>query len=135
LTEFPRNGATDGNTGRTGDTAPDLRTGAASCTSLSVAKDNGVTSLVAGGTTTYTLTVVNSGPSLAGGTTVRDPAVTGLSCTSVTCSSVAGGAVCPAAGSTTIALLQGATGITVPTLPANSTATFTLNCSVTATGQ
>ena len=135
LTEFPRNGATDGNTGRTGDTAPDLRTGAASCTSLSVAKGNGVNSLVAGGTTTYTLTVVNSGPSLAGGTTVRDPAVTGLSCTSVTCSSVAGGAVCPAAGSTTIALLQGATGITVPTLPANSTATFTLNCSVTATGQ
>lgn len=135
LTEFPRNGATDGSAGLTGQTAPSIRSTAASCTSLSVAKDNGVTSLVAGSTTTYTLTVVNSGPSLAGGTTVRDPAVTGLNCTSVTCSSVAGGAVCPAAGSTTIALLQGASGITVPTLPANSTATFTLNCSVTATGQ
>ncbi len=135
LTEFPRNGATDGGPGRTGDTAPELRTGAASCTLLAVSKNNGVNSLVAGGTTSYTLTVVNSGPSSADGTVLRDPAVTGLNCTSITCSSVAGGAACPAGGSTTIAFLQGATGIAVPTLPANSTATFTLNCNVTATGQ
>ena len=35
----------------------------------------------------------------------------------------------------TFVLVLGATGIAVPTLPANSTATFTLNCNVTATGQ
>ncbi len=134
LTEFPRNGATDGSSGLTGQPPPPIRSAAASCTNLSVSKDNGVTSLVAGGTTTYALTVVNSGPSLADGTVVRDPAVTGLNCTSVTCSAV-GGAVCPTAGSTTIAYLQSAGGITLPTLPANSTATFALNCTVTATGQ
>lgn len=133
LSEFPRNGATDGSAGRTADTAPDLRTPAASCSVLSVAKDNGVTSLTSGGTTSYTLTVVNSGPSAADGLVITDPTVTGLSCTSVSCTAVIGGAVCPTSGSTTIAYLQGA-GITVPTLPGNSTATFTLNCNVTASG-
>jgi hypothetical protein len=33
-----------------------------------------------------------------------------------------------------MAYLQG-TGITLPTLPANSSLTFSVNCSVTATGQ
>ncbi len=135
LTEFPRNGSTDGSAGLTGQTAPSIRTTAASCTSLSIAKSNNVNSLAAGGTTTYTLTVVNSGPSAADGLAIRDPAVTGLSCGTVSCTAVIGGAVCPTAGSTTIAYLQGATGIIVPTLPGSSTATFTLNCSVTATGQ
>lgn len=135
LTEFPRNGATDGSAGLTGQTAPSIRTTAASCTSVAVTKSNGVSSLAAGGTTTYTLTVVNSGPSAADGLVIKDPAVTGLSCGAVSCTAVIGGAVCPTSGSTTIAYLQGASGIAVPTLPAGSTATFTLNCSVTATGQ
>ena len=134
LTEFPRNGSTNGSDGLTGQTAPPIRTAAASCTSLSVAKSNSVNGLVAGGTTTYTLTVVNSGPSAADGLVIRDPAVTGLSCGAVSCTAVIGGAVCPSSGSTTIAYLQGATGITVPTLPGSSTTTFTLNCNVTATG-
>jgi uncharacterized repeat protein (TIGR01451 family) len=134
LTEFTRNGATDGSAGLTGQTAPLVRTAAGSCTNLSISKTNGVSSLVSGGATTYTLTVVNAGPSPADGTTLRDPAASGLSCTSVSCSAVAGGAACPSAGSTTMAYLQGATGITLPTLPAGSTATFTVNCSVTATG-
>ncbi len=134
LTEFPRNGATDGGAGLTGQTAPPIRTTAASCTSLSVAKTNNVATLTSGGTTTYTLTVVNSGPSAADGLRITDPVATGLSCSAVSCTSTAGGAVCPSAGSTTMAYLQGA-GVILPTLPGNSTATFTLNCGVTATGQ
>lgn len=134
LTEFPRNGATDGSAGLTGQTAPLIRETAASCTSISVAKSNNVNVLTAGGTTTYALTVVNAGPAAADGLRITDPVATGLSCSSVSCTASAGGAVCPSAGSTTLAYLQGA-GITVSTLPGNSTVTFTLNCGVTASGQ
>ncbi len=134
LTEFPRNGATDGSAGLTGQTAPAIRTAAASCASLTVAKSNGVGTLTASGTTTYTLTVVNSGPSAADGLKITDPVATGLNCTAISCTSTAGGAACPTTGSTTMAYLQGS-GITLPALPGSSTATFTLSCGVTATGQ
>ncbi|MES2945666.1 MAG: hypothetical protein V4772_22590 [Pseudomonadota bacterium] len=133
LTEFPRNGSTDGSAGLTGQTPPNIRNAAATCTNLSVAKSNFVTSIPAGGTTLYTLTVVNSGPGAANNTLLTDPAVTGLSCNTVSCTSFAGGASCPAGPSTTMAYLQGS-GITLPTLPASSTLTFSLACGVTATG-
>jgi uncharacterized repeat protein (TIGR01451 family) len=98
---------------------------------LAITKTNGTTTLVAGSTTTYTLVASNAGPSAADGTTVRDPAATGLVCTDITCSTV--GAVCPAP--LDIATLQGATGLVIPSFPANSTVTFLLTCGVTATGQ
>ena len=103
----------------------------ANAANLSITKTNGTTTLVAGSTTTYTITATNGGPSAANGTTVRDPAVAGLNCTTLTCSTT-GGATCPAP--LDIATWQGS-GLAIPVFPANSTATFLLTCGVTATGQ
>jgi large repetitive protein len=99
---------------------------------LQLVKTNGGSSLTAGGTTTYTLTITNNGPSAANNALVTDPAVAGLNVTGVTCGSAAGSAVCPTAGNTTVALLQ-STGIVVPTLPAGGSMVFTVNAGVTAT--
>ena len=98
---------------------------------LTIAKFNSGNTLIAGQTTSYTITVANLGPGAAGGTTLTDPVATGLSCTVDPTCTAAGGAVCPA--SLSIATLQG-TGLVIPTLPAGSTATFALTCGVTATG-
>ena len=98
---------------------------------LGITKTNGVSTLVAGSTTTYTITATNGGPSAADGTIVKDPAASGINCTSVTCGA-AGGAICPAVSD--VATLQAA-GLVIPTFPANSTITFTLTCGVIATGQ
>ena len=101
---------------------------------LGISKTNGVTTLLAGSTTTYTLSVTNGGPSDGDGTVLKDPLVTGLNCTQVTCAGVSGGAACPIAGNVTMAALQGA-GISLPVLPSSSTVTFSVACGVTATGQ
>ena len=100
---------------------------------IAVSKSNAVNSLVAGRTTSYTITVTNGGPSDGDGSVLKDPLATGLSCTQVTCTGVSGGAACPASASVTIAALQGV-GISLPVLPANSTVTFSVVCGVTATG-
>ena len=94
---------------------------------LSITKTDGVTSVNAGNTTTYTLVVGNAGPSTVAGAALTDPAVANLSVTSVTCSAATGGAVCPASG-VTVANLQG-NGISL-NLPANSTMTFTVAASI-----
>ncbi|MBI1761244.1 MAG: DUF11 domain-containing protein, partial [Acidobacteria bacterium] len=100
---------------------------------LSITKTDGVTSINAGGTTTYTLVVSNAGPSAVTGAALTDPAVTNLTVTSVNCGAVTGGAVCPASG-VTVANLQGS-GISL-NLPANSSMTFTVGATVasSATG-
>jgi uncharacterized repeat protein (TIGR01451 family) len=99
--------------------------------SLAISKTNGVNTLVAGGTTSYTITVANFGPASAGGAVFTDPVAAGLSCTSVTCSVTGGAAVCPAPLS--IAAVQA--GIAIATFPASSSLSFVIQCSVTATGQ
>src|SRR5207248_2178517 len=81
---------------------------------------------------TYTIVVTNTGPSSGDNAVFTDPAVTGLSATSVTCGSASGSAACPTAGNTTVALMQGA-GIVIPTLPSGGSVTFTVNENVTAT--
>jgi uncharacterized repeat protein (TIGR01451 family) len=108
---------------------------------LSVTKTNAVTSLVAGSTTSYTVTFANAGPSAANGALIKDAASAGLVCTSVTCAATTGGASCPSSmtpqgtlvptGST----LFFGTGETITTFPANSSVTLLVNCGVTATGQ
>jgi uncharacterized repeat protein (TIGR01451 family) len=103
----------------------------ANAANLSITKTNGTTTLVAGSTTTYTITVANGGPSAANGATVRDPAVEGLNCTTLTCTTT-GGASCPAP--LDVSTWQGS-GLAIPLLPANSTVNFLLTCGVTATGQ
>src|SRR6185369_1552416 len=77
---------------------------------------SGTTSVAGSGAVSYALVVTNAGPAAADGAVVTDPAVANFTATGVTCGSPSGGAACPAVGSTTIALLQGA-GIVIPTLP------------------
>jgi len=96
---------------------------------LAISKTDGVTSVNAGGTTTYTIVVSNGGLSAANGAVFTDPAVANLSVTSVTCGSASGGASCPTVANTTIALMQGA-GIVIPTLPPGGSVTFTVKATV-----
>ncbi len=99
---------------------------------LEVIKTDGTAIVQSGGTTTYTIVVINHGPSDANNTVFADPSVTGLSATAVTCGSATGGAACPTVAATTVALMQGA-GIVIPTLPSGGSVTFTVNMTVTAT--
>jgi uncharacterized repeat protein (TIGR01451 family) len=100
---------------------------------LSVTKTNAVGTLTAGSTTTYTITIANSGPANATNTVVTDPVAPGLSCTSVTCNVASGSAICPVPPVLSIANLQGA-GISIANFPANSSLSLMVTCSVTATG-
>ncbi|MGG6461830.1 prealbumin-like fold domain-containing protein [Solilutibacter silvestris] len=93
---------------------------------LSIIKTNGANSLVSGATTTYTITVSNAGPATATGAIVKDTPTSGLTCppgNAVTCS----GTGCPAGPLTVTSLTS---GVTMGTMPANSTATFTVTCNV-----
>jgi uncharacterized repeat protein (TIGR01451 family) len=99
-------------------------------TQLTISKTNGVSTLTAGETTTYTIVVSNLGPSAADNAVLIDPVAPGLSCTSVTCSSAT--ATCPVAP-IPIANLQA--GLPITGFPANSSLTFLVVCGVTATGQ
>lgn len=97
---------------------------------LSVAKTNGVNTLTAGVTTSYTVTFANSGTFAANNAVIKDTPGTGLSNCSATCSGTLGGAVCP----TTPANMLTGSGTTIPTFPANSTVNLIVTCGVTATG-
>jgi large repetitive protein len=97
---------------------------------LSISKDNGVSSTLAGTSVTYVVTASNAGPSAAHGTIVTDPAATGLVCTTLSCSASAG-ASCPA--SVDLNTFQ-TSGLAIPSFPANSSVSFSLGCAVTATG-
>jgi hypothetical protein len=58
-----------------------------------------------------------------------DPAVAGIDCASATLTcDAAGGAVCPA--SPTVAQLQAATGLVIPTLPVDGTVTLRMTCTL-----
>ena len=94
---------------------------------LSITKSNAQSAVIRGTTTTYSLVVRNDGPAPASGAVVRDPPTAGLTCTAVQCGNAVGGAVCPAV---TVPALQSAAGVTIETLPANASLTFTLDCTV-----
>lgn len=122
-----------GGTTDPGVTPPPVNTNVTPAANVSITKSNAAASVIKGGTSTYTITVNNTGPSAADNAIVQDPAATGLNCTTVTCpaGSLTGGATCPAV--LTIPALQGA-GLTVPNLPANSSVTLNVTCTITATG-
>lgn len=106
---------------------------------VSVSKSNGVSTVTAGSNTVYTITVANGGPSAADGSTLTDTPSTGLNCTSVSCTGTSGGAACPVggagAGQLSIAnLITPGSGVTITSLPASSTVTFSVTCGVVATG-
>ena len=111
-------------------------------TTLSVTKSNGLSTVTAGSTTSYTLTFSNTGGLAANNSLIKDNVGAGLVCTSVTCSSTAGGASCPTGLTLGTATASGAvpnlfnnTGITIANFPAASSVVLTVNCGVTATGQ
>jgi uncharacterized repeat protein (TIGR01451 family) len=91
---------------------------------LSVTKTDGVTSVNAGGTLTYTIAASNAGPLAANGATVTDTVPAGLTCT-WTCSS-SGGGTCTAGGSGSIA--------DTINLPVGAVSTYTMTCSVSLAG-
>ena len=104
-------------------------------TVVDVQKTDGTTTVVAGGTTNYTVTFTNSGATAADGSTVKDVPGSGLSCTVTACTPstapVAG--VCPAVGQWPNLLTAG--GLLLGSFPARSSIAFTLACNITATGQ
>jgi uncharacterized repeat protein (TIGR01451 family) len=96
-----------------------------------IAKTDGKTEITPGDTTTYTITITNNtGITLSTGNgnaaLFKDPAVTNLAVSSVSCAVTTGTATCPAAGSVTVAAMQGA-GITIPSMANGSVVTFTVN--------
>ncbi len=70
----------------------------AACADVSISKSNGVNTLTAGQATTYTVTVSNAGPANANNSLFKDPAATGLSCSSVACMGSTGAASCGSLG-------------------------------------
>ena len=124
-------GVTDTNPANNSATDTDSITAATPVADLSITKTDGVTTVTAGGATTYTIVVSNGGPSGANGAIFTDPTAANLSVTGVTCGSASGGAACPSVANTTIALMQGS-GIVIPTLPSGGSVTFTVNATVAA---
>jgi uncharacterized repeat protein (TIGR01451 family)/fimbrial isopeptide formation D2 family protein len=116
-------GVTDPNPANNSATDTDTLTPQAD---LSITKTNGVTLVAAGGTSNYTITASNAGPSDAPGATVADTFPASLTC-GWTCVG-AGGGTCTAAGSGNI-------NDTV-NLPAGGSVTYTAGCNVSqsATG-
>jgi uncharacterized repeat protein (TIGR01451 family) len=98
---------------------------------LTVTKTNGINTVIAGATTTYTITFANLGPSDAPGSLVLDPIAAGLNCNAPTFTSTPLTSVTVSPLSTTSFQV---TGVTLTSFPANSTATFLMSCGVTATG-
>jgi len=95
---------------------------------LTAAKTNGVNTLGAGSTTTYTLTFTNTGPSSADGAVIKDIPSAGLNCTAVSCSAT-GGAAC---GTVSVGALLA--GHPLPAFPSGGAVTVLLTCTVTASG-
>jgi uncharacterized repeat protein (TIGR01451 family) len=122
-------GVTDTNTTNNSASDPDRVQGLAAIT---INKTNNTATLVAGSTTSYTITVANAGPSDASGSVLRDPVAPGLSCTTAASCTASGGASC---GAPSIPVLTLQSGFTIPSFPAGGQLVLSLTCSVTATGQ
>ncbi|HVH36788.1 MAG TPA: proprotein convertase P-domain-containing protein, partial [Tahibacter sp.] len=95
----------------------------ANAADLSITETDGVTTAVAGGSTTYTITASNTGPGAATGTTVADTFPAALTCT-WTCVG-AGGGTCTASGSGNI-------NDTTVNLPVGASVTSTAGCAISA---
>ena len=118
-------GVTDPNPGNNSATDTDTANPIAD---VAVTKTDGQASVSAGGTTTYTVTVTNNGPSAVTGASVSDPLPAGVASFAWTCAATAGSS-CPASGA-------GAINTNAVNLLASGVATFTVtaNISGSATG-
>ncbi len=121
-TVAPPGGVTDPTPGN--NSATDTNFASGSLADLQITNTDGVTSVTAGGVTTYTVVVTNLGPAPVTGATVTDIAPAGLTFTAFTCTASAG-SVCPAAGSGNLSVLVD--------LLSGGTATFTIQASVSPT--
>jgi uncharacterized repeat protein (TIGR01451 family) len=107
---------------------------------LTISKTNNTDTLVAGSTTSYTLTVSHFGPSPADNALLRDTPSAGLSCAATAaCTSNDGNlAVCPGgtvgAPNTAIPLATLISGATLPRFRQGGVLNIVLTCGVTATG-
>ncbi len=100
-------------------------------TPLSGPSDQAADTVVRGATTIYSIVVSNTGPDAANGAVLRDPAQSGLTCTTATCGTALNGAACPAATGVALAsALQSASGVTIPTMPLSGSLTFAVSCTV-----
>jgi uncharacterized repeat protein (TIGR01451 family) len=88
---------------------------------LGITKTDGVTTVTAGGSTTYTIVAANAGPSNANASTVADTFPASLTCT-WTCVGGGGGS-CTAAGAGNI-------NDSAANLPAGGFATYTASCTI-----
>ena len=104
-------------------------------TALGVTKTNNTTTLVAGTTTSYTVTFSNAGPTSANNAIAQDTPSAGLSNCSATACTGSGSptAICPGSGLWPNLFTPG--GLVLTSLPANSSLTFNVSCGVSATGQ
>jgi uncharacterized repeat protein (TIGR01451 family) len=100
---------------------------------LSITKTNNLTTLAAGVTTTYTVTVSNLGPAAADGAVVRDTPSVGLSSCSVIACTPSGTGVCPAAAQWPNIFTGG--GLVLSSFASGADLSFNVRCGVTATGQ
>ncbi|WP_426426006.1 Ig-like domain repeat protein [Bradyrhizobium genosp. A] len=114
-------GITDPSPGNNSATDTDTVANAAD---LAITKTDGVTSVTAGGSTTYTITASNAGPSSATGATVADILPAALTGATWTCVG-AGGGTCTASGTGNI-------NDTV-NLPAGGSVTYTVSASISPT--
>ncbi|NJS37419.1 MAG: DUF11 domain-containing protein, partial [Brachymonas sp.] len=122
-------GVTDNTPANNGDFDADRVQGLAAIT---INKTNNTNTLVAGSTTSYTITVANAGPSDASGAVLRDPVAPGLSCSTAAVCTASGGASC---GAPSIPIATLTSGFTLPSFPAGGRLVLNVVCSVTATGQ
>ena len=118
---------TDPNPADNSATDTDTITAATVATDLAISVDDGVSSVAAGATTSYTVIVTNNGPSPVTGAILADAAATGLAKTGVTCAPVPGRCVTPP----TIAELEGGTSA-LPALAVGETYAIVVTANVTA---
>ncbi len=96
---------------------------------LAIAKTDGTASVAAGGTTTYTITVTNDGPSPVTGAILADPAVAGLAKTAVACAATPG--QCTGGTTPSVAELEGG-AFALPALGSGQTYAIDVTADVTA---
>jgi uncharacterized repeat protein (TIGR01451 family) len=127
-------GSTGGGSGRNGSVRVCYTTRA----DLSITKTDGVATRISGATTTYTINVANAGPTSANGALFSDPLASGLSCTTAALCTATLGAACPGGAvnqanvSVPVASIQA--GVAIPIMPSGGNLSFSLTCTVTATG-
>jgi uncharacterized repeat protein (TIGR01451 family) len=96
---------------------------------MAITKTDGISAIVSGTSTTYTITVTNNGPSPISGAVLSDPAVSGLPKTAVVCSATPGQCVTPP----TVAQLESGS-FALPGMSSGQTYQITVTASVTTAG-